>query len=91
MVEAPKHGGSRGAVDERVHGVIDANDIGATREERALVLRHGSKTTLESTEEALSLGLNAPFLTPFLIFCALRLASMARAPFAAAAALRSGG
>jgi len=36
-------------------------------------------------------GGTVPFLTPFLILCALSLASMALAPFAAAAALRSGG
>ena len=35
-------------------------------------------------------GGTVPFLTPFLILCALSLGSMALAPFAAAAALRSG-
>jgi heme exporter protein B len=30
-----------------------------------------------------------PFLTPFLVLCALSLASIAGAPFAAAAALRA--
>ena len=33
-------------------------------------------------------GGTVPFLTPFLILCALSLASLALAPFAAAAALR---
>ena len=51
----------------------------------------GAALTVSLRRGGLLMAILVLLLTPFLILCALSLASMALAPFAAAAALRSGG